>query len=125
LSTSSKSEPGNSIGDPRPLLRAIVRESGPKTSNSKQWTHLAHELWNDTVELGSLESKSMLPSAQGTEVLRSLRDNVAAEFEHNTTGWYVVNGDIKVAFWKRPETISNLNAGREIRYQNATLYKFP
>ena len=109
MSTSSKTEPGNSIGDPLALVtsNSTVLESGPKTSDSERWTHLAHEIWNDTVELGSLESKSMLPSAQGTEVLRSLRDNVAAEFKHNTTGWYAVNGNIKVTFWKRPENTSN------------------
>lgn len=42
-------------------------------------TTLAHEVWNDTVECGSLVTETLFASAQSTEVLSSLRGNVRTE----------------------------------------------
>jgi hypothetical protein len=63
-------------------------------------THLAHETWNDTVEGGCLESESLLVSAQGTEVLGSLWDNIAAECHLDTANWFAADGHIEVYYWK-------------------------
>ena len=45
---------------------------------------LAHEVGDDPVEGGSLVSKSLLSSAQSTEVLGSLRDNISTELQNIT-----------------------------------------
>ena len=42
---------------------------------------LKHELWNHTVELGALVAKALFSSAQSTEVLDSLGNNVVEELE--------------------------------------------
>ena len=44
-------------------------------------TTLAHEVGDDTVECGSLESESLLSGAESTEVLRSLGDNVRPQLK--------------------------------------------
>lgn len=47
---------------------------------------LKHELWNDSMEPGTLITKAFLTSAQGTEVLGSLWYHIIVEEEVDTTG---------------------------------------
>ena len=42
---------------------------------------LAHEVWNDTVECGSLVAKTFFSGAQGTEVLGRLWNDIGTELE--------------------------------------------
>jgi hypothetical protein len=42
---------------------------------------LAHEVWDDAVEGAALVAEALLASAQGTEVLSSLGDNVGVKLE--------------------------------------------
>lgn len=46
---------------------------------------LAHEVRDDAVEDGPLESKALLPGAQGTEVLRRLRNHIVAQLKETIT----------------------------------------
>lgn len=41
------------------------------------------------------EAKSFLPSAEGTEVLRGVRGDIAPEFHLNTAGWAIADADIE------------------------------
>ena len=43
--------------------------------------YLAHEVGDDTVEGGALVAVSLLPGAQGAEVLRGLGDNIAPQLK--------------------------------------------
>lgn len=56
------------------LVRKLLTVDGPATSSiaSSEVTTLTHEVRDDTVEGASFVSHSLLSSAQGTEVLRSL-----------------------------------------------------
>ena len=47
-------------------------------------TTLKHELGDDSVERRTLVAKALLASAEGTEVLSSLRDDIVEEVEVDT-----------------------------------------
>jgi len=47
-------------------------------------TALKHEVWNDTVEPGTDVAFSLLPCAESTKVLGSLRDDVIVELKVDT-----------------------------------------
>ena len=47
--------------------------------------YLAHEVGDDAVEGGSLETVALLASAQGAEVLRCLGDDVSSQLMKNKT----------------------------------------
>ena len=49
-------------------------------------TTLKHELRDDTVEFGALVSKALFASAESTEVLSCLGDDVVEELEVDATG---------------------------------------
>jgi hypothetical protein len=65
-------------------------------------TTLDHELLDDSVESAALVVKwlaglayTLLTSAESTEVLSSLGDDVAKELEDNAAGWLAANGDVE------------------------------
>jgi len=58
-------------------------------------TTLAHELRNHTVEGAALVAKALLASAESTEVLSSLGDDIGAESHLNAASRLTVDGDIK------------------------------
>ena len=49
-------------------------------------TALQHELRDDAVELGVLVAEALLASAEGTEVLDGLGDNIVEELEVDAAG---------------------------------------
>ena len=49
-------------------------------------TTLEHELRDDTVEGGALVAEALLTSAESSEVLSGLGDNIVEEVEGDTTG---------------------------------------
>ena len=61
-------------------LVAVDRLSSGSIS-SGEVSPLAHEVGDDAVEAGSLVAESLLSSAEGTEVLRSLGDHVITELK--------------------------------------------
>ena len=63
--------------------------------SSGEVTSLAHEAGNDPVEAGSLESKTLLSSAESTEVLRSLRHDVRTELHDHPTEGGTIGGDVE------------------------------
>uniref|UniRef100_A0A4X2JSB8 Uncharacterized protein n=1 Tax=Vombatus ursinus TaxID=29139 RepID=A0A4X2JSB8_VOMUR len=58
-------------------------------------TTLAHEPRNDSVEAESLVIKSLLSSAQSTEVFCCLWNLVCKELESNPAQGLVINGDVE------------------------------
>lgn len=58
-------------------------------------TTLQHELGNDTVEGGAGVAKALLASAESSEVLGSLGDNVVVELERDTAKRLAVSRDVK------------------------------
>lgn len=42
---------------------------------------LAHEVWNDAMETGSLVAETLLAGAQGTEIFGGLRHNIGAQLK--------------------------------------------
>lgn len=65
-------------------------------------TYLAHESWNDAMELRSLVvewlsrfSLALFSSAQCPKVLSSLWNDISSEFHHNTTSRLSTDGNIK------------------------------
>jgi hypothetical protein len=68
-------------------------------------TPLAHEARNDAVETGSLVSKAMFPRAQGTEVLRSLRDDIGTQLHHDASRGTAADRDIEVDLRFRPKNV--------------------
>ena len=69
-------------------------------------TALEHELRNDSVKDGSLEVKglsalshSLLSSAEGSEVLRSLRDSVSEQLHHDASSGLIADGDVEENLW--------------------------
>jgi len=59
---------------------------------SGEVTTLAHELWDDTMEGRSLVSVSLLSSAQSSEVLTGLGNNISIQDHVNSTNWFIVTG---------------------------------
>jgi hypothetical protein len=57
------------------------------TITSGEVTTLQHELWDDSVEWGTLVTKTLLTSTQSSEVLSSLWDNVVVQLEDDLTDW--------------------------------------
>lgn len=56
-------------------------------------TSLQHEVGDDTVEARALVSESVLASAELTEVLSGLGDNLVVELEDDLSGVLAVDGD--------------------------------
>ena len=50
-------------------------------SDNTFFSHLAHEVGDDPVEAGALETESFLTSAQSTEVLAGLWNHVRSELQ--------------------------------------------
>lgn len=48
------------------------------------------------MELGACITKSMLASAELTEILRSLRDDIVKELEYDATSLHAVNFDVEL-----------------------------
>ena len=70
--------------------------------------YLNHELGNDTVEGRALEVQglaggalALLTSAQGTEVLSSLGDNISEQFHGDASSGLATDGDIEIHTWAR------------------------
>lgn len=65
------------------LILEFVSVDGLSSSSVvvSEVTSLAHEIVDDTVERGSLVSKSLLSCAQSSEVLSSPWDNISAELK--------------------------------------------
>lgn len=58
-------------------------------------TTLDHELWDDSVENGVLEAKTLFTSTQGSEVFSCLRNNLVEQFKDNSWLLFTVNGNVK------------------------------
>lgn len=59
-------------------------------------TTLKHEVGDNTVERRALITESVLASAEFTEVLSGLGDNVVKELEDDTTLGVTVDGDVEL-----------------------------
>jgi len=74
---------------------------------------LEHELWNDTMELAALVTEALLASAEGTEVLGRLRDDVVEDLEVDAAGAWLVShvlachlaASISLELWARPGAV--------------------
>ena len=65
------------------------------TVSTGEVTSLAHESWDNPVEARSSETESFLSSAQSSEVLGGLRDNIVPESHYDSTGGGTTNADVK------------------------------
>lgn len=85
-------------------------------------TSLQHEVGDDTVEARALVSESVLASAELTEVLSGLGDNLVVELEDDLSGVLAVDGDCELCLsstlgWdlrenrKEEETYENVGHG--------------
>lgn len=63
-------------------------------------TTLAHEVRDNPVEATAFVAESLFASAQGTEVLCSLGDDVRSELDDDTANGLSVGGHVKVYSWK-------------------------
>lgn len=61
-------------------------------------TTLEHEIRDDTVEDGVLVAKALLASAEGTEVLGGLGNDIAKEFKLNSANGSYIVSQVKVGF---------------------------
>lgn len=59
-------------------------------------TTLCHEAWNDSVEDRVLVSETLLASAQGSEVLCSLWNNLVEQVEDHSWLFSAIDGDVEV-----------------------------
>ena len=59
-------------------------------------TTLKHELWDDTVEGGTLVSETLLTSAESAEVLGSLWDNIVVKIEVDAARLLCTRMSVKV-----------------------------
>lgn len=59
---------------------------------------LGHELIDDAMESWSLVSESLLSSAESSEVLSSLGDDVVKELESDSSGRFIVDADVEEDF---------------------------
>jgi len=75
-------------------LVAIDRLSSGAISSSEVTT-LAHEVGDDAVEGGSLESEPLLPGAEGAEVLRGLGNHIRPQLHDNFANGGTISGDIE------------------------------
>ena len=66
-------------------------------------TYLAHELWDDSVKSGALESETFFAGAERAKIFRSFRDDVFPELENDPAEFLAVGGHVEV------------NLGREIQ----------
>ena len=66
-------------------------------------TYLAHELWDDSVKSGALESETFFAGAERAKIFRCFRDDVFPELENDPAEFLAVGGHVEV------------NLGREIQ----------
>src|ERR1700733_2450781 len=66
-------------------IEAQQRARGNTHIATSKVTTLKHELRDDTVEFGALVSKALLASAESTEILSGLGDDVVEELEVDAT----------------------------------------
>jgi hypothetical protein len=80
------------------LIRELLAVDGLSTGTvtAGEVTALKHEIGDDSVEGGTGITEAVLASAELTEVLGGLWDDIVVELEDDTAGWLVVDGDIKV-----------------------------
>ena len=57
---------------------------------------LDHELWDHTVESGTLITIALLASGQSSKVLGSLRNSLSVEANDDTAKFFITGSDIKV-----------------------------
>lgn len=74
------------------LVSELLSVDGFSTSSVEvgEVTSLEHELWDNSVEDRSLVSESLLSSAESSEVLSGLRNDVWSKLEGNSSkksGW--------------------------------------
>jgi len=83
------------------LILELVAVDGLATSAvaSGEITTLTHEVGDDTVELGALETESLLTSAEGTEVLCSLGHDISSQLHHDPASWLVVDSHVEENLW--------------------------
>jgi len=79
------------------LVLELVAIDGlaPGAIPGSEVTTLAHEVRDHPVEAGSLESESLLPSAQCTEVLACLRDNVRPQLHDDLADGGTVSSHVE------------------------------
>jgi len=58
-------------------------------------TGLTHEVWNDTMENGSLVSETFFARAQSAEVFACLWYYIRTELNDETASWLVIDGHVK------------------------------
>lgn len=75
-------------------------------------TTLEHELGDDTVELGAGVTEAVLASAESTEVLGGLGDDVSAQLHDDAANGLLVDGNIEVNYLTRNNNPSK-RAGRD------------
>ena len=61
-----------------------------------QISSVTQQVGDDTLEAGALVAEALLSGAEGTEVLRSLRDDVIAELNDDLPHWVSIGGHVEV-----------------------------
>ena len=96
------------------------------TIAASEVTTLAHEVGDDAVEGGSLEvqrlaraTNALLSSAEGTEVISSLRANVSKELELNATSILTGDIDLEEHLWVSGQNWVEGDLGTQSRAEEA------
>lgn len=89
---------GSSVLEGEVLIGEFLSVDGFSSSSVAlgEITSLAHEVGDDTVKGGSLEAKALLSSAQGTEVLSGLGNNIGSQFHDDAAGSGAADGHVEV-----------------------------
>jgi len=79
------------------LILELVAIDGLPSSPvaSGEITTLAHKAGDDSVEGRTLVAKALLSSAESTEVLNGLGNNISMERHDDAASWLAANGDVK------------------------------
>ena len=85
-------------------LVSVDRLSSSAVS-SREVSALAHEVGDDTMEGGSLEPEPLLSSAQSTEVLTGLGNNISSQLHNHLGDGGTVSGDIKEYPWSAHDEV--------------------
>jgi len=84
------------------LISKLLTIDGLSTSSIVfgEVSSLNHEVGNDPMESGSLESESLLAGTESSEVLSRLGDDITSQFHDNPAEGLSIGGDIKENTWE-------------------------
>jgi len=96
-SVSHGQDSGSGVLQLEVLVLELVTIDGlaSSTVSGSEVTTLTHEVRDDPVEAGALESESFLTSAQSTEVLAGLWNHVRSELHDNLAKWGAIGGNFE------------------------------